>query len=89
MTDPAAAAAASPARLTSENLHDPVLPWVDRNVVRLRANDTVEAARSSARQQSANGTVRYLYVVDEREVLVGHVPVRQMLVAPPTRSCGA
>ena len=69
--------------LTSENLHDPVLPWVDRHVVALRMDDSVETARVSARLQSTGDTIRYLYVVDAQDVLVGHVPVRNLLLAPP------
>ena len=85
MTESLAGAASAPAphRLTSENLHDPVLPWVDRRVVALRADDSVEAARTSARLQSTGDTFRYLYVVDAQDVLVGHVPVRNLLLAPP------
>ena len=89
LTEPAAAAAAVPARLTSENLHDPVLPWVDRNVVApARGRHRRGRAGPSARQQSANGTVRYLYVVDDRDVLVGHVPGRASCSWPRrTRWC--
>jgi magnesium transporter len=71
-----------PSRLTSENLHDPVLPWVNRRVVALRENDSVEEARRSARMQSSGEAVRYLYVVDDRDVLVGYVPVRHLMLAP-------
>jgi magnesium transporter len=74
-------AAARP-RLTSDNLHDPVLPWVDRRVVALRVDDAIEDARASARMQSNGGKIRYLYVVDDRDVLVGYVPVRDLLLAP-------
>jgi len=72
----------APTRLTSENLHDPVLPWVDRRVVTLRVNESVEEARTSARLQSDGEGFRYLYVVDDREVLVGYVPVRNLVFAP-------
>ena len=82
MTQPALSQVTPRARLTSENLHDPVLPWVDRRVVRLRVDDSVENARASARLQSDGAAVRYLYVVDDCEVLVGYVPVRHLALAP-------
>lgn len=69
-------------RLTSENLHDPVLPWVNRRVIRLRVEDSVDDARTSARVQASGDSVRYVYVVDDRDRLVGYVPVRQLMFAP-------
>jgi magnesium transporter len=80
--EPDAAPGAAAPRLTSENLYDPVLPWVDTRVVRLRAGDSVEAARASARSQSDGDAIRYLYVVDDDDVLRGYVPVRQLVFAP-------
>jgi magnesium transporter len=83
VTETAVGVGAVPPHLTSENLHDPVLPYVDRRVVALRADDTVEQARESARLQAGGRGVTYLYVVDDREVLVGVVPVRRLIVAQP------
>jgi magnesium transporter len=69
-------------RLTSENLHDPVLPYVNPNVVAVRRDDSVEQARQSVRAQTAStDAVNYLYVVDDERVLVGVVPVRALLLA--------
>jgi len=82
VSQPALRQAVPSARLTSENLHDPVLPWVDRKVVRLRVDDSVENARASARLQSSGVTLRYLYVVDSQGSLVGYVPVRHLALAP-------
>lgn len=82
MSQPALRQVVPSARLTSENLHDPVLPWVDRQVIRLRVDDSVENARMSARLQSNGAAIRYLYVVDDRNVLVGYVPVRHLALAP-------
>jgi len=81
VNDPAPVAGV-PTRLTSENLHDPVLPWINRRVVALRADDSIEDARASARTRLSGADIRYLYVVDDDEVLVGYVPVRHLMLAP-------
>jgi magnesium transporter len=83
VNQPSLRQAAPSARLTSENLHDPVLPWVNRRVVSLRVDDSVEDARASARVQANGERFGYLYVVDDGEVLVGYVPVRDLLLARP------
>jgi magnesium transporter len=68
-------------RLTAEHLHDPVRPFVDPNVVKLRADDSVSQALQSMRALFAGQEVHYLYVVEDDDVLVGVVPVRRVLVA--------
>jgi magnesium transporter len=82
VTESAAVPGAAPSRLTSENLHDPVLPWVNRHVIRLRVDDSVEEARASARTQANGDAARYVYVVDDQGILLGYVPVRQLMFAP-------
>lgn len=66
-------------RLTAQNLHDPVLSYVNRRVVTLHADDTVGQALQSMRTQFAGEAVHYLYVVDADGHLVGVVPVRALL----------
>jgi magnesium transporter len=68
-------------RLTAEHLHDPVRPFVNPTVVKLKAGDSVARALQSMRALFAGQEVQYLYVVEDDDVLAGVVPVRRLLVA--------
>jgi len=72
----------SSARLTSANLHDPVLPFVRPIPVTLRTTQTVGDAHAAVRAARSARDVLYFYVVDEEERLAGVVPVRHLLAAP-------
>lgn len=72
----------SSARLTSANLHDPVLPFVRPVPVTLRATQTIGDAHAAVRAARSARDVLYFYVVDDHERLAGVVPVRHLLAAP-------
>jgi magnesium transporter len=72
----------SSARLTSANLHDPVLPFVRPIPVTLRTTQTVGDAHAAVRAARSARDVLYFYVVDDEERLAGVVPVRHLLAAP-------
>jgi magnesium transporter len=62
-------------------LHDPILPFVNADVVRLVDTWSVQEARDAIRARSSADDILYLYVVDGDSRLVGHVPIRQLLLA--------
>ncbi|HEY6509899.1 MAG TPA: hypothetical protein VIY56_17875, partial [Vicinamibacterales bacterium] len=66
----------SSAQLTSANLHDPVLPFVQPVPVTLRTTQTVAEAHAAVRAARSARDVLYFYVVDDDERLAGVVPVR-------------
>ncbi len=71
---------AVPAKLDTEDLHEPVLPHVRRHVVRLQPEQTAEEALAAVRAQPAD-QIAYFYVVNEDDRLVGVVPARRLLMS--------
>jgi len=72
----------SSARLTSANLHDPVLPFVRPVAVTLRTSQSIADAHAAVRAVRSPGDILYFYVLDDDERLAGVVPVRHLLAAP-------
>ena len=72
----------SSVRLTSANLHDPVLPFVKPVPVTLRATQTIGDAHAAVRATPSARNVLYFYVLDDDERLAGVVPIRHLLAAP-------
>ena len=64
--------------LTTDRLHDPILPFVQPCPVTLRATDRVDAALDAVRQAQA-GDVPHFYVVDDQHRLAGVVPAHVLL----------
>jgi magnesium transporter len=62
---------------------DPVSRHVRRDVVRLRAGQTVGEALASMRQQPPAGRIIYFYVVGDDDRLEGVVPTRRLLLSAP------
>ena len=67
--------------ITSTQLHDPILPYVQPPALCLAPDDTIETALEKARQLPSAQIVLYCYVVDQRQRLVGIVPIRRLLTA--------
>ena len=61
---------------------DPVIRHARRDVVRLRAEQTVGEALAAMRQQPPEGRIIYFYVVDAEGRLEGVVPTRRLLLSP-------
>ena len=72
----------SSVRLTSANLHDPVLPFVKPVLVTLRATQTIGDAHAAVRAAPSARNVLYFYVLDDDDRLAGVVPIRHLLAAP-------
>src|SRR5215212_8439500 len=68
-----------PARLTSSNLHDPILPFVRPVPVALRATQTLSDAHAAIRAVAKAGDTPYFYVLDDDARLVGVVSARHLL----------
>ena len=69
------------AKLTSTNLHDPVLPLVRRVPVALKQRQTIAEAHAVVRAVPAARHVPYFYVLDDEERLAGVVKAGDLLVA--------
>jgi magnesium transporter len=69
------------AKLTSTNLHDPVLPLVRPVPVALKQRQTIAEAHAAVRSVPAARHVPYFYVLDEEERLAGVVKAGDLLVA--------
>ena len=69
------------ARLTSTNLHDPVLPLVRPVPVVLRQSQSIADAHAAVRAAAAARHVPYFYVLDAEERLAGVVQAGHLLAA--------
>ena len=69
-------------KLTSTNLHDPVLPLVRPVPVVLNASQTVAEAHAAVRAAPAARHAPYLYVLDDEERLAGVVEAGHLLASP-------
>lgn len=65
---------------------DPVSRHLRREIVRLRADQTVGEALAVMRQERPEGRIIYFYVVDADGRLVGVVPTRRLLLSPLEKS---
>jgi magnesium transporter len=70
--------------------HDePILRHVRRAAPLLRSEQTVGETLARFRREGIGDGIAYLYVVDEGEHLLGVVPVRRLLAAPPEERIAA
>lgn len=67
-----------------DNLDQPLLPHIRRDVLTLRADQTVGESLDALRKRGITQTIIYFYVLDNDDRLVGVVPTRQLLLASPT-----
>src|SRR5262245_23003965 len=65
------------------HLQKPIATVARKDVATLRADFTVQAALEAIRQQGIGEKIVYFYVVDSEERLVGVLPTRRLLTAPP------
>lgn len=73
----------------TDNLDAPLLPYIRRDAISLRQDQTVGEALDAIRRCDIQGLIVYFYVLDEKERLVGVVPTRNLLMAGPTESIAA
>ncbi len=71
-------------KLTAQNLDDPIVNYLHRNITTLKESETVQEAMSRLRGTELSEKIVYFYVLNERSQLVGVVPVRRLLMAPLT-----
>lgn len=69
--------------LSHEHFDEPLFPHLRRDFPTLLAEQTVSQALASLRAQPLGERIIYFYVVDATGRLVGVVPTRRLLMAPP------
>ena len=72
-----------PAKLSDNNLQEPVSAYIRTDFVTLKHNETVAQAAQAIRGHTSPGNILYLYVTDEQNRLTGVVPVRNLLTSDP------
>jgi magnesium transporter len=65
-----------------DHLDQPVLSVAEKHVTHLREDLQVGEALSAIRKEGLGERIVYFYVLDEKDRLVGVVPVRRLLTAP-------
>jgi magnesium transporter len=75
--------------LSNVELSDPVTRYLRHDLARIGTSQTVGEAIDSLRRDPPQGSILYLYVVDEQGRLQGVVPTRRMLLAPPEQPVSA
>jgi magnesium transporter len=78
----------SVAPLSAAQLHEPILPLAQPPRVVLKPEQTISQALESIRTSANAGSIHYFYVVDDNNKLIGVVPARHLLTAPPDKSVG-
>ena len=73
----------SVAPLSAAQLHEPIMPLVKPAPVVLHPEFTIARALDAIRASSNASSNHYFYVVDDHEKLVGVLPARQLVAAPP------
>ena len=72
----------------TQHLEEPISGYARRDFAVLRERFTVAEALDTLRGQELGERIVYFYVVDDRERLVGVLPVRRLLMAKPDRLLG-
>jgi magnesium transporter len=73
----------SVAPLTAAQLHEPILPLARPPHVVLHPEQTIAEALDRIRASADAVSLHYFYVVDDHEKLVGVLPARRLVAAPP------
>ena len=76
----------SVAPLSAAQLHEPIMPLVKPAAVVLNPELTIAQALDRIRAAESAESNHYFYVVDEQEKLVGVMPARRIVGAPPERT---
>lgn len=74
--------------ITQDELYDPILNHVRPAPLILRPDDTLADALEKARALPSTQIILYCYVVDDKERLVGVVPIRRLLTNPAEARVG-
>jgi magnesium transporter len=69
--------------IAPDQLHSPILDFVQPAGLLLSPTDTIAVALERARLLPSTQIILYCYVVDDEERLVGVVPIRRLLTSPP------
>jgi magnesium transporter len=72
-------------QITPAQFHDPILPYVRPPVILLRPDDTMASVLATIRNLPSLASIHYFYVVDDKNRLVGVVPLRRLLTGPDER----
>lgn len=67
------------------DLSQNILPFVNKDAVMLLSTENVQAALGQLRNLPESGKILYLYAVDNDGKLLGVIPTRALLTAPPER----
>ena len=73
-------------KLTEQNLNDPITTYIRKEITTLRDTETVLEAMTRLRGQELSEQIVYFYVLNDRDQLVGVVPVRRLLMANLTNT---
>jgi magnesium transporter len=76
-------AASAGVRLPHDNLDDPIVEHMRRDVTTVRGDQTVGDALTQLRGQPLGERIVYIYVVDDQQRLVGVLPTRHLLSSAP------
>ncbi|MBY0496098.1 MAG: magnesium transporter [Cyanobacteria bacterium] len=76
----------SVAPLSAAQLHEPIMPLAKPAPVVLHPEFTIAQALDRIRASSNARSIHYFYVIDEHEKLVGVVPARRIVAAPPEQT---
>jgi len=70
-------------KLEDYNLREPVSKYMRRDFVALNQDASVEQAEKTLRNYNITSEILYLYVTDDQDLLVGVVPIRNIITADP------
>jgi magnesium transporter len=76
----------SVAPLSAAQLHEPILPFATPAQVVLHPNHTIAQTLDRIRASANANSLHYFYVVDDHEKLVGVLPARRLVAAPPEQT---
>src|SRR5436190_20932742 len=79
----------SVAPLSAAQLHEPILPLAKPPLVVLRPDETIAQTLDRIRASSNAPSNHYFYVVDDHDKLVGVLPARRLVAAPPDETVRA
>src|SRR5437867_12788136 len=71
-----------------EHLNEPVLAFARKDFPLLKQHCTMREALDIIREKGIGDRIIYFYVVDEADRLVGVLPTRRLLSAPPEQRLG-
>ena len=76
----------SVAPLSAAQLHEPIMPLVKPPLVVLHPNQTIAQSLDRIRASANARSNHYFYVVDDHEKLIGVLPARRLVAAPPDQA---